>query len=262
MKQKIITLLLVIPILGISLLTSCGKDNKETDYELPDDPIVEQDAFLMFSNYSSAPSLLKGINGKGTDVCITIISDKQPTATISKNWGVKCDFFKVPNEKDKWHCLLSFPKNDDKIQRHAILSIHNDNKTIKLKMNQNTSCNVESGWNFTSVDVDVDDDPCAFHSKQASNSPQVVSDPDDITTGSICSACNGTLKCQSCYSEPGTGECKYCKGRGTWTELIWTVVVKEYCNICNWTGKCISCIGYGICPKCYGLGIIDDSWNK
>lgn len=259
-EQKIKLLLLIIPFLGMTLLVSCGKESDDTIYELPEDPIVEEEAVLMFGDYSSAPYLLKGIDGHGLNTCITIISNKLPTATISKAWGVKCDFFKSPISKDKWHCLIFVPENAENKQRHAILSLHNDNKTIKVKLNQNTCDNVERGWRPTIVKVTNSD--CDFHTDQASHNTIVASDPEDVTTGNTCNVCNGTTFCQFCYSTPGSGKCNYCKGRGTWDEMLWTIVTKQYCNVCDWTGKCTDCVGSGVCPTCYGLGIIDNNWNN
>lgn len=259
-KQRIKLLLQIIPILGMSLLVSCGKESDDAIYEIPEDPIVENKAVLMFADYSTAPHLLKGIDGHGSSACVTIISNKQPTTTISKAWGVKCDIFKSPNRKDEWHCLISVPENAENIQRHAILSLHNDNKTIKVKLNQNTNDNVEYGW--VHMTTEVTNSACDFHTDQAATNTIVASDSEDVTTGNTCSSCNGSALCQSCYLTPGSGECKYCKGRGRWQEMIWTIVTEQYCNICDWTGKCTDCVGSGVCPTCYGIGIIDNKWNN
>lgn len=262
MKRTLIFLLHLIPIMGLSLLSSCEKGSDSSYGGSKDEPIVNTEAVLMFSNYSTA-TLLQGINGHGASICETIISDKQPTATISQAWGAKCNFFKSPIEENKWHCIITVPENDEIVQRHAILSIHNANKTIKIKLSQNTHANVESGWHkiYTTVTSEGYNE-CDSHADDASNAISVVADTEDVTSGEICSECNGTLLCQSCYMNPGTGECKYCKGRGTWYEMIWTYASKEYCNACDWTGQCTYCVGSGICPTCYGLGIIDNSWKN
>lgn len=258
MKKK--NILAVLLLVVVALLSSCSKGNDSLTNDIPDEPITDKEAVLLFGNYTAAPSLQSGLNGKGTDICVIIISDQQPTTTISKNWGVKCDFFKSQIGDNKWHCLISIPENDKDIQRHAILSIHNGNKTIKLRLSQNTNANVEYGWKSTNVVTSGDD--CDFHPDKASSVISVVSDSEDVTSGPVCTECNGTSLCQSCYLNPGTGKCKYCKGRGKWTEVIWTATVPQYCNVCDWTGKCTDCVGSGVCPKCYGLGVIDDRWRN
>ena len=67
----------------MSLLVSCGKESDDAIYEIPEDLIVENKAVLMFADYSTAPYLLKGIDGHGSSACVTIISNKLTTTTIS-----------------------------------------------------------------------------------------------------------------------------------------------------------------------------------
>ena len=53
-KQRIKLLLQIIPILGMSLLVSCGKESDDAIYEIPEDPIVENKAVLMFAEHGAS----------------------------------------------------------------------------------------------------------------------------------------------------------------------------------------------------------------